>query len=152
FFDPSLVGGKTAEFRVLAVDKVRWVGEPVAAVVAGSLSDAEAALEMIEVTYEELPAAIEIDDALAEDAPLLFEEWGDNVLIDLPFAEGEADAELEKAPRTLSGELDLHRFQTAPMEPRGYLGHWERGDRLTLYAATQNPHPLRTTLAGVLGL
>jgi len=152
FFDPSIVGGKTAEFRVLAVDKVRWVGEPVAAVVAGSSADAEAALEAIEVVYEELPAAIEIDEALAEDAPVIFEEWGDNVLIDLPFAEGEADAELEKAPRTLTGEINLHRFQTAPMEPRGYLGHWQGHDRVTLYASTQNPHPLRTTLAGVLGL
>jgi carbon-monoxide dehydrogenase large subunit len=152
FFDPSLVGGKTAEFRVLAVDKVRWVGEPVAAVVAGSLADAEAALDAIEVVYEELPAVIEVDQALADDAPLLFEEWGDNVLIDLPFAEGDADAAMAKAPRSLSGEINLHRFQTAPMEPRGYLGHWEGNDRVTLYASTQNPHPLRTTLAGVLGL
>lgn len=152
FFDPSIVGGKTAEFRVLAVDKVRWVGEPVAAVVAGSLADAEAALAAIEVDYEELPAVVEVDEALAEDAPLLFEEWGDNVLIDLPFAEGDAEAAMAAAPRTLSGELNLHRFQTAPMEPRGYLGHWEGSDRVTLYAATQNPHPLRTNLAGILGI
>jgi aerobic carbon-monoxide dehydrogenase large subunit len=152
FFDPSIVGGKTAEFRVLATDKVRWVGEPVAAVVAGSRADAEAALDAIEVTYEELPYALEIDDALADDAPLLFEDWGDNSLIDLPFVEGDADAALERAQHTITEQIDLHRFQVSPMEPRGYVGHWERSGRVTLYASTQNPHPLRTTLATVLGV
>ncbi|HEX4753275.1 MAG TPA: xanthine dehydrogenase family protein molybdopterin-binding subunit [Solirubrobacterales bacterium] len=152
FFDPSIIGGKTAEFRVLAVDRVRWVGEPVAAVVAGSLADAEAALEHIDVVYELLPAVIEIDEALAEGAQTVFDEWGDNVLVDLPFVEGDADAELAACDHTLSGEFEQHRLQTAPMEPRGYLGHWERGERVTLYASTQNPHPVRTTLATVLDL
>jgi carbon-monoxide dehydrogenase large subunit len=151
FFDPAIVGGKTAEFRVLAVGEVRWVGEPVAAVVAASLADAEAALEAIEVTYEPLPAVIDTEAALADDAPLVFADWGDNVLIRLPFVEGDADAAMAAAEHTLSGELRIHRFQTAPLEPRGYVGWWD-GARMTLYASTQNPHPLRTTLATVLGV
>jgi carbon-monoxide dehydrogenase large subunit len=151
FFDPSIVGGKTAEFRVLAIDEVRWVGEPVAAVVAASLGDAEAALEAIDVTYEPLPAVVDTDAALADGAPLVFEDWGDNVLIHLPFVEGDPDAAMAAAEHTLSGELRVHRFQTAPLEPRGYVGWWD-GGRVTLYASTQNPHPLRTTLSSVLGV
>jgi carbon-monoxide dehydrogenase large subunit len=151
FFDPSIVGGKTAEFRVLAVDEVRWAGEPVAAVVAASLGDAEAALAAIDVTYEPLPSVVNTDAALANDAPLVFEDWGENVLIRLPFAEGDADAAMAAAEHTLAGELHIHRFQTAPLEPRGYVGWWD-GGRVTLYASTQNPHPLRTTLSTVLGV
>jgi carbon-monoxide dehydrogenase large subunit len=152
FFDPSIVGGKTADFHILARDKVRWVGEPVAVAVAGSRADAEAALDAIRVQYEVLPHVVEIDEALAEDAPVLFEEWGDNSLIDLPFTEGDADAAMARAEHTLSDMISIQRFQTAPMEPRGYVGHWERSGRVTLFASTQNPHPLRTTLATVLGV
>jgi aerobic carbon-monoxide dehydrogenase large subunit len=152
FFDPSIVGGKTAEFRCLAVDKVRFVGEPVAAAVATSRAAEEAALEEIDVRYDVLPAVVSIDDALDPDAPLLFEDWGDNVLITLPFVEGDAEAALAEAEHTLEGEVSIQRFQTAPVEPRGYVGHWDATGRLTLYASTQNPHPLRTTLAAVLGL
>ncbi len=152
FFDPSIVGGKTAEIRCLAVDKVRWVGDPVAAVVADTLGDAEAAVEAIEVVYEPLPAVVELDDALAPDAPLLFEEWGDNVLITLPFVEGDAGDELSRCEHVVTGEFRLSRCQTAPMEPRGYVGQWDPSGRVTLYASTQNPHPLRTTLSTVLGV
>jgi aerobic carbon-monoxide dehydrogenase large subunit len=152
FFDPSIVGGRTADFHILARDKVRWVGEPVAVVVAGSRADAEAALDTIRVDYQVLPHVVEVDEALADDAPLLFEEWGDNSLIDLPFSEGDVDAAMAGAEHTLSDTISIQRFQTAPMEPRGYVGVWERSGRVTLYASTQNPHPLRTTLATVLGV
>lgn len=152
FFEPSLVGCKTTEFHCLATDRVRWVGEPVAAVVANSLADAEAALADIEVDYEPLPAVLDAEDALRDDAPVLFEEWGDNRLGAFPFAEGDAAGKIATAPHVVRDELRVGRQHVAPMETRGYVAQWEPGERLTLWASTQNPHPLRTNLAVTLGV
>jgi carbon-monoxide dehydrogenase large subunit len=152
FFDPALVGAKTRVNHCLATDTVRYVGEAIAAVAADSLAEAEAAVELIDVTYERLPVVIDADQALRDDAPLLFPEWGDNVLAVFPFAEGDADAAISAAPHQLSDEIHIQRYQTAPMEPRGYVAQWKPGGRLTVWASTQNPHPLRTNLATVLGI
>jgi carbon-monoxide dehydrogenase large subunit len=150
YYDPAVAGGKTAQLRCLAVDRVRYVGEPVAAVVAETKAQAEAALEAIVVEYEALPVALEIDDALAADAPVLFEEWGDNVLTRTAFAEGDAAERLRSAPHVIEDEIRIQRYQTAPIETRGYIAAWGPDGRLTFYGATQNPHPLRSSLASVL--
>ncbi|MEG8184034.1 xanthine dehydrogenase family protein molybdopterin-binding subunit [Nocardia terpenica] len=152
FFDPAGVGGKTAEFRVLAVDRVRYVGDPVAAVVAGSRAEAEAACAAIEVDYEILPAVVELDEALAEGAPRPFDDWDDNVLLRLPYATGDAAAALARSPQVLSDTFHIQRYQAAPLEPRGYLAEWADDGRLSLHASTQNPHLLRTNLAVVFAL
>ncbi|SFF94377.1 xanthine dehydrogenase family protein molybdopterin-binding subunit [Blastococcus tunisiensis] len=152
FFEPSIVGGKTSTFYCLPPDKVTYVGEPIAAVAAETLADAEAALALIQVDYEILPAVIDAEEAMAADAPLVFEEWGDNVLAAFPFAEGDAAAAIAAAPHRLSGELHSQRHHTAPMETRGYMASWDRGGRLTFWGSTQNPHPLRTNLSTVLGM
>ena len=152
FFDPAIVGCRTAEFRCLAVDTVRWVGQPVAAVAAESLADAEAARDAIVVDWEILPAVLDAERALEPDAPVLFEEWGDNVLGRFPFAEGDAATKIAAAPHVVSGELRVGRHHSAPMETRGYIASWDRGGRLTVWATTQNPHPLRTNLSTTLGL
>lgn len=152
FFEPSIVGGRSTTVRVLAVDEVRYVGDPVAAVVADTLADAEAALAAIEVDYEVLPAVVDAGQALADGAAKVFDEWDDNVLIRLPFAEGDAAAALSAAPHVVTGEVHIQRYQTTPMEPRGYLAQWERTGKLTFYASTQNPHPLRTNLSTIFGL
>jgi carbon-monoxide dehydrogenase large subunit len=152
YYDPGIGGGNTADFHCLAVEKVRYAGEPVAAVVADTFGEALAALGGIAVEYEPLPVVLEIDDALRQDAPLLFEEWGENVITRVPFAEGETEAALRDAPHVVEDELFIQRYQTAPMETRGYIASWGPDGRLTLYAATQNPHPLRSSLATCLGV
>ncbi len=146
---PANLGGKTADIRCLAYDKVRYVGEPVAAVVAESVALAEAALQEIEVRYELLPPVIEISDALRSDAPLVYEDWGDNVVASLRFVEGETDRVMAEAEHVIEDELRIQRYQTAPMETRGYIGWWQPGGRITMYASTQNPHVLRTGLAKI---
>lgn len=152
FFDPSYIGGQSFEFRCLAVDKVRFVGDLVAAVVADSLANAEAALDAIDVEYEVLPPVVEISDALRPDAPLVFDDWKDNVVVRIAYAEGDTDRVLEEAEYVIEDEIHIQRYQTAPMEPRGYLGWWDPTDRITLYASTQNPHLLRTSLADILNV
>jgi aerobic carbon-monoxide dehydrogenase large subunit len=152
FFDPAIVGCRTTEFRCLAVDTVRWAGQPVAAVAAETLAEAEAARDAIVVDWEILPAVLDADAALEPDAPVVFEEWGDNVLGRFPFVEGDAAAKIAAAPHVVSGELRVGRHHSAPMETRGYIASWDRGGRLSVWATTQNPHPLRTNLATTLGI
>ena len=152
FFDPAVVGGKTAEFRCLAVDKVIHAGEPVAAVVAETLGDAEAALDAIVVEYEPLPTVLDVDEAVREGAPLVFEEWGENVVARVPFAEGDAASVLRDAEHVLEDEIRIQRYQTTPLETRGYIASWGDDDRLTVYASSQNPHPLRSHLARMLDI
>ena len=152
FFDPTIVGCRTYEFRCLAIDRVRWVGQPVAAVVAETLADAEAARDRIRVEYDILPAVLDAEEALKPDAPLVFDTWGDNTNGRFPFAEGDAAGKLAAAPHVIRGELRVGRHQSAPMETRGYVAARERGGRLTFWASTQNPHPLRTNLSTMLGV
>lgn len=152
FYDPAAVGGRTAEFRCLAVGKVVYAGEPVAAVAADSRGDAEAALEAIAVDYEPLAPVLDVDEALRDDAPRIFEDWDDNVVMRVPFAQGDVDRVLREAPHVLEDEVRIQRYQTAPMETRGYVATWGPDGRLTLYASAQNPHPLRSNLARMLDI
>jgi carbon-monoxide dehydrogenase large subunit len=152
FMDPAVFGLNSAEFAVLATDKVRWVGDPVAAVVADSLAIAEAATALIAVEYEVLTAVLDAEQALEADAPRLFDEWPDNVIGHLPNAEGDPDARIAAAAHRGSTRIRVGRHQATPMEPRGYVGSWVTPDRIELWASTQNPHILRTRLSDILGV
>jgi carbon-monoxide dehydrogenase large subunit len=153
FMDPGLMGGlNTADFSVLATGKVRWVGEPVVAVAADSLATAEAAASTVVVEYETLPAVFDAEEAMRPDAPRLFEHWPDNVIGHLPNAEGDPDARMREAEYRGSTRIRVGRHQPVPMETRGYVGSWVTPDRLELWAATQNPHVLRTRLSDMLGV
>lgn len=151
FVNPEGFGGKTAEVRCLAVDRVRYVGEPVAAVVASTRQDAEAALELIDVTYEVLPFVLESDAAMLPDAPRLYDGWDDNVIITVPFKGGDTDGALAAADHVIEDNVKIQRYSTQPMEPRGYIGDWNPRQRsYTFYGSVQNPHPLRWVLAQAL--
>ncbi len=150
-FDPINVGGATAEFRCLATDRVRWAGMPVAAVAADTLAEAESALELIDVTYEELPFVIDAAAAMEPDAPRVFEDWEANEVGRYTWAEGEPDAILAAADHVIEDEVSAQRYYTAPMETRGYIAHWKRGD-LVIHASSQMPHPMRSHLAVALGM
>jgi carbon-monoxide dehydrogenase large subunit len=152
FYDPAVVGGRTTDFTCMAVDRVTHEGEAIAVVVAETLAQAEAARDAIRVTYELLPGVLDCEAALGPDAPLVFEEWGTNELADIPFTEGDPDTAFASAPHVLEDELRIQRYNTAPMETRGYIAAWGLDDRLTFYASTQNPHPLRTHLSRLLGI
>ncbi|MCW2847432.1 MAG: xanthine dehydrogenase [Marmoricola sp.] len=152
YYDPAVAGERTAEFRCLAVEKVLYVGQPVAAVVAETLHEAEAALKFIEVDYEVLPFVTDELAALEPGAPRIFEDWDDNVLIRSAFAEGDTDAAFAGAAHTLREEIRIQRYNTAPMETRGYIATWGLDGVLTFHGSSQNPHPLRSNLATSLGV
>ncbi|WP_020495857.1 xanthine dehydrogenase family protein molybdopterin-binding subunit [Sciscionella marina] len=151
--DAGLLGGHHGAVFPLAVEKVVYAGEPVAAVVATSEADARAACLLVEVEYEPLPVVLDVESALAADAPVLYPAWGENILIEGRTGSDDFVEVARGAAHVLDGELRTHRGTAAPMEPRMYLADWDTaGQRLTLYASTQNPHVLRTVLATAMRL
>ncbi|HEX5320875.1 MAG TPA: xanthine dehydrogenase family protein molybdopterin-binding subunit [Stellaceae bacterium] len=137
----------------LAHGKVRYVGEPVAAVLAESRALAEDAAERIEIDFEPLSPLIDPEAAAAEDAPLLHDEAGTNVLAVREFARGDAAAAMAEAAVRVGGRFRFHRKAPAAMEPRAYLAEWDRGRRaITLTGSTQVPGIIRDLLADLLDM
>lgn len=149
--DPAHVGGHHGPIRVLAAGKTVFAGEPVAAVVADTEGDALAAAAEVQVSYEPLPHVLDADAALAPHAPLVYEQWGTNLIIGGTIGPDDFDEIAQGCPHVIEGEVRGHRGNAAPMEPRAFLTDWDaRSGRLTVYGTTQNPHPLRATLAQAL--
>ncbi len=136
---------------VLALGKVRHVGQPVALVVAESFSAARDAAEAIEVEYDQLPAVTEAKDAIAAGAPQLFDYIPANIVFDWDNDMGDAtatEAAFAKASRIVTLELVNNRLVVNSMEPRNAIADYDRDrGRSTLYTATQGPHFVRDPLA-----
>ncbi|WP_299559586.1 xanthine dehydrogenase family protein molybdopterin-binding subunit [uncultured Sulfitobacter sp.] len=142
---------------VLAHGKVRHVGEPIAAVVADTPEQARDAAEAIEVDISELPAVIDMKEAVRDGAPKVHDDLTGNLCYDWGFVEenkGAVDAAFEKAAHVTTLELVNNRLVANPMEPRVAVGDFARstGD-YTLYTTSQNPHVIRLLMgAFVLGI
>ena len=150
--DSALPGFKSSIQPILAESKVRHVGEPIAACLADSRARAEDLAELVEVGFDELSAVHDLKKARDPAAPLLHEDWGENV-----FLESAVDIDFEAAIAGAASVVTRH-YQTArqcmaPIEGRGLVAVWDRTlEVLTLHSATQMPHIVRTGLAGCLGL
>ncbi|WP_416954409.1 xanthine dehydrogenase family protein molybdopterin-binding subunit [Nocardioides sp. T5] len=143
---------KPASHPVLAEGRVRYVGQPVAAVVARSAQEAAAAAGMITVAYSSLPPLTDIDTAIADNAPLLYPEFGSNVVNTVPQDVGDVETALATADRVYRESFRIHRYGPMPMETRGVLAYVDSvSQRLVLYTSTQFPHLVRQFLAGVIG-
>ena len=137
----------------LARSKVRYVGEPVAGVVAESRYLAEDALELIDIDFEPLPVVIDPIEAVRPGAPLLHEEAGTNILVAREFKRGDVDAALEAAPVRVKGRFRMRRKTAMAIEPRACLAEYDAGrDALTLHSATQIPGIVRDSLSTALDL
>ncbi|SMH27607.1 xanthine dehydrogenase family protein molybdopterin-binding subunit [Mesorhizobium australicum] len=137
----------------LARGKVRYVGEPVVAVVAESRYAAEDALEHISIQYDPLPFAIRQVDAVEDDAPLLHEEAGTNVIIKREFKRGDVDSVIASAPVTVKGRFRMTRKTAVAMENRTYLAEWDaRRQSLTLHTSSGSPGIIRDVLSDCLDL
>jgi carbon-monoxide dehydrogenase large subunit len=140
-------------FAPLAHDKVRFVGDPVALVVAQSRAVAEDACELVDVAYEPLAAVVDVDDAVASDTPAIFDDVGQNLMFDDRFVYGDPDAAFARAQRTQRWRFSQHRQCNAPLEGRaGLVDHDPDTGDLTYHAAHQNPHALRLWIAELLGI
>ena len=138
---------------VLAGDRVRFVGEAVAAVVAENRYLAEDAAEAVAVDYEPLEAIADPVAAMDPQAPVLFDEVGGNVVYRGAQRHGDTDAAFAAADRVFKGTFHTNRFMAAPLETRGAIATFEVGpDRLNVWSSNQTPHILRMVLAQVLGM
>lgn len=139
---------------LLARDKVRFAGEPVAFVVAETHAAALDAAELIEVHYAPLPAVTTADAARAPGAPVLSAEVPGNVCLDWRTGDAEgADRGFRQAAHVVSLRLDNHRIVMNPMEPRGGVGTFDPASgRYTLHVSSQSIHNNRNHIARALGV
>ena len=139
---------------VLARDRVRYQGQPVAAVVAEDRYLARDAAEAVEVTYDRLDAVTDPVDATAEDAPTVFEDAPDNVAVRSELGDREAtDEAFADADRTVELDLVNNRLIASALEPRAALARYDAAeDRLTVEMTSQSPHGHRRKLSHTLGL
>src|SRR5262249_34897033 len=142
--DTALSGFKSSVQPVLAVHKVRHVGEPIAMCIAPTRAEAEDIASEVEVDFDPLPAVHDMLEARQAGTPLVHEAWGDNLFlttdIDVAFA-----ALKTKAARAVVRELRTSRQVMSPLEGRGVVAYQDsRLDQLVVISATQQPHIVRS--------
>ena len=143
---------KVPDHRVLATDKVYFVGHPIAAVVAADAYAARDAAELVVVDYEELPAVVDAE-AAAKGGAVIHEKFGDNIAYKLTAGEGDIEAALASADKVIRQRVTNQRLAPVAMEPRGVLARYLPGEQeLTVWSSTQIPHLMRTQVALMIGI
>ena len=152
----GLPGFRVSEQPSLATGKVRFVGEPIVMVLAASRAEAEDLAESISVDYEELPANVDMLDAVKPGAALVHDHWSANVFLESYFEHGfdaDGQARLDAAPIKVTREIRTSRQCMSPLEGKGCIAQFDRHtEQLTLWTSTQMPHIVRTGLSDVLGI
>ncbi|MBF6569861.1 MAG: xanthine dehydrogenase family protein molybdopterin-binding subunit [Candidatus Binataceae bacterium] len=137
---------------VLALDKVRFMGEPVAVVIARDQYLAQDGVDLIEVDYEPLACVIDPEQALAPGAPLIHQEFGTNLVLAAEVASDKVDDIFRRADKIIRFRFANRRLAPSPMETRGVLARFDEGSgELTVWSSTQIPHMLRSYLGKMLG-
>ena len=137
----------------LARERVRYVGEPVAAVVADDPYTARDAAEMVAVDYEPLPVVLDMEKALERGNQLIYQEFGTNKAFTHAMKSGDINAAFKKADHVTKVRLLNQRLAPTAMEPRAIVAEYLPGEnRLTIWASTQIPHLLKTQVAIMVGL
>lgn len=144
----GLSGAQHAHQPVLACEKVRFVGEPIAIVLADDAYLAEDAAELVQVDYASLPVIMTPQDALGRNTQPMFDGWRDNRFVERTMAGGDIEAAKKNAVHSIRRVYRNHRQAGVPMECRGVIAFLEpNGDDLTVWSSTQIPHLLRTYLS-----
>ncbi|MCZ7562719.1 MAG: xanthine dehydrogenase family protein molybdopterin-binding subunit [Burkholderiales bacterium] len=129
-------------------ERVTYVGQPIALVVAERRAQALDAAELVAVDYEPLPAVTDAAAALAPGAPLVEPEWGSNLALSVGIRKGDPDAAFAGAPVVVEEEFTSHRYVAAPLETRGIQATMDPvTGQLTVWASTQTAHVLQGLIA-----
>ena len=137
----------------MAKDQVRYVGEPVAVIVAESQHLAEDAAPLVEIEYEVLPACVDIEKALAPNAPLVHEGERDNVGGFMKQSTGNVEKAFAEADHVIKETLRVHRGGCHAIETRGIVAQFEpKAGFLTIWASCQGPHRIRRTLLQLMDM
>jgi carbon-monoxide dehydrogenase large subunit len=138
---------------ILANEVVRYVGEPIAAIVAHSRALAEDGAAEAVVDYDPLQPVPDAHAAVEFSAPVLHAELGDNLAGSFEINVGDAEAAFTAADRVVKGRFYVQRYTGMPLETRGVAAAWDAGrEHLTLWSSTQWPHTLRDSLSVLLNL
>ena len=150
---PNFPTFKHSDFPVLAIDKVRYVGEALAIAVAESAAAAEDLLQQIEVDYEVLTPVVDMKRALEPGAPRVHDHWVDNLFCEARFDYGDIEAAIKGSRHTITREYRMHRQTPMPLEGRGCLASFDkRADEVLVYVSHQLPVPLQIGLSMCLGI
>lgn len=139
-------GAMMKDQGVVALDRVRFVGEPVAAIAAESLEAAEEAMLLVDIEYEEFPAVFDAQDAIKPGAPTLHEKFPNNIFKHAKLRHGDLEAAFAKADEIFEDTFTSPVAQQASLEPHVAAAQWD-GDRLTVWTAAQAPFMVRKTLS-----
>ena len=145
---------KSPAHPILARQKVRHVGDPVAMIVAETPAQAQSAAALVKVAYEVLPSVTAPDAAIAPGAPQLHDDAPGNLSYDWELGDqARVDAAFKAADHVVSLDLRNNRMLANPMEPRAAVGEYDQGtQRYTLYTTSQNPHVCRLVLSAFLNI
>ena len=136
-----------------AVEKVRYVGEPIGAVAARDRGTAEDALELIQVEYEPLRAVVDVREAIKPSSATLFDELGTNLAWTGSLQYGDIDAAFKSADRVVKENLKIHRYSSTPLEPFVVIASYDAASRrLTVWVTAQVPEVIYDGLREALGL
>ena len=139
------------DHTLLAMDAVRFVGEPVAAVVAETPYIAQDALERIEVDYDALPVVVDPEKALVKGSPVVHPQWDSNLAGTFELVSGDINGAFKKADHVMKARLVNQRLIPVAMEPRAVQASYQSGEKmLTVWSTTQIPHTLRSEIARLL--
>ncbi len=148
-----LKGIKSAPQHAIAIDRACWQGEAVCAVVARTRAEAEDAIELLDIEYEELPAVTDAETALDAKTPVIHPELGDNLTFERRHEAGEVDKGFKEADAVVEATFVFGRHTGVTNEPRAIVADWNAGEeRLTVYQGTQAPHMMQNLFAKHLSL
>src|SRR5262245_52614433 len=148
-----LKGLKSAPQHAIAVERACWQGEAVCAVVARTRAEAEDACELVEVSYDALPAVTDAETALDSATPVIHPELGDNLAFERVHVAGDPDRGLREADAVVETIFVFGRHTGVTNEPRAIIADWNPGEeRLTVYHGTQAPHMMQNLFAKHLEL
>ncbi len=149
----TLPGLKIPDHHVLAKGQVRYVGEPVVAIVAENSYAARDAADLVNIDYDPLPAVVDMEKALANSAELVHQEFKSNLAFTHVITNGDVAAAFKKADRVVKQRLVNQRLAPVAMETRGVMAQYLAGEKqMTVWSSTQIPHLLRTQISIMLGL
>lgn len=160
---PRLGGGAISDMPCLARGKVRYVGEPVAVAAAEDLATAQAAVQAMKIEYDELPAVLTIEEALADGAPQLHDdldayeksgliEYGGNVVSYQEMVEGDVDSAWDGCDVVLESEFTTHSQYHQAIEPTGAIAEFDSAGKVTVWSTTQSVFRVQAEVSALLDI
>jgi len=162
---PYRLGIYVGDRDVLAIDKVRWVGHPVAAVIAETLEAAERGIDQVDVEYEPLPTVFDPMEALKPGAPIIHEKMseyrvspafkpipGTNIANQFKLVRGDAEKGLKESDVVVEGEFGIPHVSHGFMELQSMIAHYKKDGTIEIWTSTQSPFSTRYLMALSLGI